>query len=78
MTSQIRRRRATTLPTIIRIYRPDPERQLQALRFLLEAKGRKAPARPSQEEERRTSEQAAHPLVTDIAPEAGDTEECET
>ena len=76
MTSQIRRQRATKLPTIIRIYRPDPERQLQALRFLLEGKGHKVSIRSSWEE-RRTSEQAVHPLATDTAPEARDTEEGE-
>lgn len=41
-----RARRPVELPTIIRIYRPDPERQLKALQFLLGVKGSHNPAPP--------------------------------
>lgn len=41
-----RARRPVEPPTIIRIYRPDPERQLKALQFLLGVKGSHNPAPP--------------------------------
>ncbi|MFN8473901.1 MAG: hypothetical protein U0822_17050 [Anaerolineae bacterium] len=42
MTTQTRRQRSTESLTIIPIYEPDPERQLQALRFLLQTRTRRA------------------------------------
>ena len=50
MTTHTRRQRSTEPLTIIRIYEPDPQRQLQALRFLLQAGTRQTPEQMAQEQ----------------------------
>ena len=50
MTTQTRQQRSTEPLTIIRIYEPDPERQLQALRFLLQT-GTRQTSEPGAQEQ---------------------------
>lgn len=55
MTTQVQREERTQQLTIIRVYQPDPQRQLQALRFLLEAKSGGAHEPSAENSEARTS-----------------------